>query len=179
MKNCALYGFVWALASAFLTLILFFAGLHSDPAKLSAAGWIGGLVGMAIAVACMIIGVRARRAEVPSGEDFTYGSAYGTAFGIAAIASVLSAAFTYVYWVFINPAIAEVIIQDQVSKLESSGLTGDRLDQATAGVRKIFAPIPQAVSTLVLLLIIGAVIALIVAGFLKRTKPAVDAPPVM
>src|ERR1019366_1394786 len=41
MKTCSLYGFLSALAGALLLLALYFLGFHSDPAKLSAAKWIG------------------------------------------------------------------------------------------------------------------------------------------
>ena len=97
MKTCALYGFIWALGGAFLTLILFFMGFHSDPAKLQAAGWIGGLAGVAIAVICMALGVRARRDEVPAEAEFGYGSAFGAGFLIALVQSVLTSVFWYVY----------------------------------------------------------------------------------
>ena len=61
MKTYLLYGFISSLAGAFLTLILYFAGFHSDPAKLAMAGWIGGLVGLAIVITCITLGVKARR----------------------------------------------------------------------------------------------------------------------
>ncbi|MFZ1055193.1 MAG: DUF4199 domain-containing protein, partial [Opitutaceae bacterium] len=172
MKTCALYGFIWALGGAFLTLILFFMGFHSDPAKLQAAGWIGGLAGIAIAVICMVLGVKARRAEVPAEAEFGYGSAFGAGFLIALVQSVLTSVFWYVYRVYINPGFGDIVIQDQLSKMEAKGLTGDRLDKAESVVRMMNGPVLQIIFALIGGIILGTVLALIIAAFVKRAAPA-------
>jgi hypothetical protein len=171
MKTCSLYGFIWALAGAFLTLILYFTGFHSDPAKLSAAGWIGGLAGLGIAITCMSIGVKARRSEIPPEADFGYGAALWAGMLISIVASLLSSIFGYVYWSLINPAFADVVVQDQVAKLEARGVSGDKLEKAEAMTRTMAAPVPQAVIALIVGVLFGLVIALIVAAVLKRPSP--------
>jgi hypothetical protein len=65
MKTCSLYGFISALAGALLALALYFTGFHSDPAKLPAAKAIGLCAGLAIVITCLVLGVKARRAEIP------------------------------------------------------------------------------------------------------------------
>jgi hypothetical protein len=171
MKTCALYGFISALGGAFLTLILFFAGFHSDPAKLAAATWVGGLGGLGIAITCLALGIKARRQEVPANQEFGYGAALGAGFLISVVSSLLSAIFTYVYYSFINPAFIDIILQDKMAKLEASGVSGDRLDKAEAGMKMFMGPIPQAVSVVIGGIIIGVLISLIVAAILKRPTP--------
>src|SRR5271169_3395189 len=95
MKTCALYGFITALAGAFLVLALFFLGFHSDAAKLTAAQAIGGIGGLAIGATCTVLGVRARRAEVPATEDFGYGRALGAGVMISIFAALLNSLFGY------------------------------------------------------------------------------------
>ncbi len=177
MKTSALYGFIWALAGAFLTLILYFTGFHSDVAKLATAGWIGGIAGLGIAVTCMVVGVKARRAELPAEADFGYGAALWTGVLISIVASLLSSLFSYIYWAFINPGFADIVVQNQVSKLEAGGMTGDKLDKAEAMTRVMASPVPQSIIALIMGVLVGTIIALIIAGFLK--KPSSDTPPTM
>jgi ABC-type Fe3+-siderophore transport system permease subunit len=171
MKTCSLYGFISALAGAFITLILYFLGFHSDVSKLTAASWIGGLLGLAVTVICLVLGVRARRDETPKDADFGYGSALWAGTLISVVSSALSAIFTYAYYAFINPAFAEIVLQDKQAKLEASGMSGDRLEKMEAMNRWFMNPVPMAVTTLIMIIVIGVVLSLIVAAFLKRPAP--------
>jgi hypothetical protein len=173
MKTCSLYGFISTLGGALLTLALYFAGYHSDPAKLTAATWVGGLGGLAIASACMALGVKARRAEVPETEAFGYGQALGAGALVALVSSVLSAVFTYAYYAFINPGFTEILLQDKMDKLQAKGISGAQLDQAEKFTRLMLNPVPASVFALIAGFIAGFIIALIVAAFLKRPAPAI------
>jgi hypothetical protein len=172
MKTCALYGFISALAQAFLYLALFFLGFHSSVEKLPAAQWIGGVVALVIAVGFTALGVKARRNEVPESEPFGYGRAVWAGVVITFIASVLTSVFSYCYNAFINPGFSDILLQDANNKLEAKGLTGAGLDKMEGLNRTMFTPVPEAVIGLVLGVILGVVIALIVAAVLKRPEPA-------
>jgi hypothetical protein len=176
MKTCALYGFISALGGAFLTLILYFCGFHSDPAKLAAATWIGGLAGLTVAVTCIVLAVKARRAEVPANVEFGYGRALGVGVGVSAFAAFLSSIFMYVYYGYINPGFTDIVVQDKMAKLAASGMSGDRLEKTEAGMRMFMGPIPQAVTALIGGFVFGFVISLIVAAVLKRPAPANTSP---
>jgi hypothetical protein len=172
MKTCALYGFISTLAGAFLVLILYFAGFHSDPAKLGAAKVIGGFGGLAIAIACTVLGVRARREETAAAEEFGYGATLGAGVLISLVASILGAIFTYAYHAFINPGFSEILIQDAMSKLEAKGISGAQLDKIESFNRVMFSPVAMAVIALIFGFIGGVIISLVVAAFLKRPAPA-------
>jgi Protein of unknown function (DUF4199) len=174
MKTYALYGFISALAGAFLTLILYFLGFHSDAAKLSAAAWIGGILGLGILITCIVLGIRAKRTERPATEKFGFGSSFGAGFMVSLVSTVLSTGFTYIYNAYINPAFTEIMLQDRLSKMENSGMAGDKLDKAEAMTRMMFNPIPQALYFLVAGIIFGAILSLILAGFF--TRPASQPP---
>ncbi len=177
MKTSLLYGFISALGGAFLTLILFFLGFHSDPAKLGTAGWVGGLIGTAVAVVCVVLGVKARKAEAPPDQPFGYGKAFGAGMMVSVVSSVLGALFAFLYWAVINPGISDIVVQSQVAKFEANGLTGDKLDNAEAMVRKMASPLPQAITALIFGLLFGLVISLIVAAILKKPEP--ESPPTL
>jgi hypothetical protein len=172
MKTCALYGFISALAGAFLVLILYFLGFHSDPAKLGAAQAIGTIAGLAVVIVIIALGVKARREEVPAGEEFGYGATLGAGVLISLVSAVLSAIFTYAYHAFINPGFSNILIQDAVAKMEAKGISGDQLDKIESFDRVIFSPPAMAAIALIMGFIIGVIISLIVAAFLKRPAPA-------
>jgi hypothetical protein len=168
MKTCALYGFISALAGAFLTLIEFFLGLHSDASKLPVANWVGGISGLAIFITCLTLGVRARRGEVPAMDGFGYGRALWAGILVSFFSSVLGALFNFAYNSFINPALSDIILQDRLAKLESSGMSGDKLDKAESITRFMLSPVPESVYFLVMGLVIGLIVSLIVAAIVKR-----------
>jgi hypothetical protein len=171
MKTCALYGFINALAAAFLTLVVYFLGFHSSVEKLQAGKWPTALVGIAVAVTCMVLGTRARREEVPVAESFGFGRALWAAFLVALIASVLTAIFNYCYYAFINPGISDILLQDSMTKLQNSGMSSDRMDKMEAMNRTFMTPPWETLFSFGGSLVFGFLIALILAGFLKRPTP--------
>jgi hypothetical protein len=175
MKHCLLFGFVSALATAFVTLVLYFAGFHSDVAKLGAANWIGGLVDLAIAVTCVVLGTRAVREDNPPGEAFGYGRALWAALRTAIVAVVIGTVFSYCYLAFINPGFSDVLLQDKMQKLEASGASGAKLEQAEAMTRMFLSPGWAAIFGLVFGMLYSLVIALIVAACMKRPAEAAPA----
>ena len=177
MKNPSIFGFISALGTAFLTLVLYFLGLHSDASKLGTAGWIGGLGGILIGVTCTAIGVRTERSEVEAGKPFGFGSAFKCGMLVSIVAAVLNAGFAFLYWAVINPGFADVVVQSQLAKFEASGISGDRLEKAEAMTRKMASPLPQAVVALIFGVIFGLIVSLIIAAIMKRSEP--DAPPTL
>jgi hypothetical protein len=171
MKTCTLYGFIAALGGAFLTLVLYFLGYHSSVEKLHAGKLPAAVLGIGIAVACMALGTKARREEVPVTEPFGYGRALGAAFLVGLISSVLSAIFSYCYYAFINPAFSDIIFQDSAAKLEASGISGDKLDKIEAMNRTFMTPAWETIFGFGASVVFALLIALILAAFLKRPAP--------
>jgi len=177
MKHCLLFGFISALACSFVTLVLFFAGFHSDVSKLGTANVVGGVANLAIAITCMVLGTKAVREDNPPEEAFGYGRALWAGFRIAAVSTVISSVFSYCYFAFINPGFSDVLLQDKMTKLEASGVSGAKLEQAESMTKMFLAPGPAAIFGLVIGLIFGLVVSLIVAAFLKRAPQAPAVPP--
>jgi hypothetical protein len=96
---------------------------------------------------------------------------------VVAVSTFLTAIFNYVYAAFINPAFIDVMLQDQMDKLQAKGMGGAQLEQAEKITRFMMSPGMQAVFTLLGGLFIGFLLSLIVAAFLKRPEPA-GPPPV-
>ena len=168
MKTYLTYGAAIAGANFVVVLVLYILGFHSDPAKLSAAQWIGGCGGLAIGIICTVLGIKARRAQVRAAEPFGYGSALGAGVMITLFAALISVATTYVYGGLINPHFTEVIIQSQADQLEAKGLSAEKIEQ----VQKMSAPFMKLPAQMAFGFLggmfFGPVISLISAAFLNR-----------
>jgi Protein of unknown function (DUF4199) len=169
MKNCLIYGFVMTFAAFLLRLVLFIAGLESDPAHSTAARWIGGFAGLVIAIVVLVLGIKARRREVPPETEFTYGQAFKTGMGIQLFCAIFSPVTTYVYLSVINPHFIDMMIQANRDKMEARGLGSDQIDRAEHMMRLFTTPGAQAIESFFGVLIFGAIVTLIVAAFLRRT----------
>ncbi|MBX7068346.1 MAG: HAD-IC family P-type ATPase, partial [Microthrixaceae bacterium] len=144
MKTYSLYGFYTALASMVLTLAIYFLGYHSDPAKFSTGQIIGSVGGLAIGITFIVLGTKARRAEWPVAEDFTYGNAFVAGFMTMFCAGVIGIVTNYLYFQVINPGIAERFAQLRAMGIKTVMITGDnpvtaRVIAAEAGVDDFLA----------------------------------------
>ena len=172
MKTYLTYGSAMAGGGFLLVIVLYVLGLHSDPAKLSTAQWIQGCVGLAISITCIVLGTKARRAQVPPTENFGYGSALGAGVMIALFAALIGLVTTFLYGGVINPHFFDVILQAQTEQLEAKGISADKIEQ----IQKVSAPFMKLPAQMAFGflggLFFGTLISLVTAAFLKR--PAND-----
>jgi hypothetical protein len=178
MKPYLSFGAFIALGNAVVTLVLYLAGFHSDPAKLSTAGYIAMVAGLAIGITLLVFGIRAKRAQIPVTEEFNYGKAFGAAVMISLFATLFSSVFMFIYQSFINPSFADVMVQAQISAMQAKGMPSDTIDKAEGMMRMMLKPAVQAGIGFISGMIFNVVISLIVAAFLRR-KASTDlaAPP--
>jgi len=177
MKTYVTYGFMMALGGLLLNLALYFLGFHSEVEKFGTAQWIGGLGGLAIVVVLIVLGTKARRNEVPLSEEFGYGRALGAGVMIVLFGALFGVVVNIVYMKFINPGMADLIVQVQSAKFEAKGMSGAQLEQAEKFTRMMTGPIISSIFNFFGGMIIGTIISLITAAFLKRSASA-EPPPV-
>ena len=168
MKTYLSYGSAMAGAGFVLTLALYILGFHSDPSKLTAAQWIQSCLGLGISVTCIVLGTKARRAQVPATDEFGYGSALGAGVMISLFSALLALVTTFLYFGVSNPNFVEVMLRAQAATLEAQGRSADQIEQ----IQKIsgtFMKLPmQMVFGFFGSLLFGTIISLISAAFLKR-----------
>ncbi len=182
MKVPFMYGALIAIFNAILILVLFFLGYHNDAAKLASLGVIPSIISVIISIVGIALAVRAKRAELPASEKFSYGSAFVTALLTGIIAGLLGAVFYLLYVQLINPELMAVQMQMQSDKLAAKGLSSQQIEQANKIAGFFLKPVIQFLFAAVFSCIFAAITALIVAAFFRRdaaplhTAPATPPP---
>jgi hypothetical protein len=179
MKHAFFYGFVSALISVLYTLGLYFTGFHSSVEKINAVAVISPIIALIVAITCMVLGARALRDDARPEENFGYGSALLASFGVSVVSTVLYAIFNFCYVTWLNPDIIDLMVQSQVAKLEAKGVSGAQLDNAEAMTRKLMQPIPSLFFVLISGIVLGLLISLIVAIFVRKRAEVAAAPPLV
>ena len=185
MKTPLTYGVIMAVASALLTLGLFFAGFHDSVERIeSGLGKFIAFVGpLAITIACLALAMREKRANTPADTSWGYGSALWTGVLTGLLAALFSAVFAYLYFAFINPGMTEVLYQAELAKLEAKGLSPEQIDRAEQFMRKMLSPGIVTVFQSIGGFLITVVLSLIIAIFYKNRAHVPDsgdrAPPVL
>jgi hypothetical protein len=179
VKAYLIHGLAIAGAGAVLAIVLYLLGFHSDPQKLTTAQIIGTCGTIAFSAIGIRQGIRARRAQIPATEEFTYGQAFGAGFMVGLFAALFAIVTTYVYSKFINPEFVDTIVQAQVAKLEAQNVPADGIEAAEKIIRRMSGPEIQAGAAFIMALLINTIVALIVAAFSKRPAAPLsyEAPP--
>jgi MFS family permease len=175
MKTTFKFGAGIAVTSFAMGLILFFLGFHNEPEKLSAGQWIGSIGAILITAIGLTMAMKARREEMDPEEGFGYGRAMGTGSLTSLWSSLLGAILTMIYAVGINPNMQEIIMDNEIAKMEEKGMPANAIEQAEGIMKFITSPAMMGVTNFIMGIFFGVIISLIIAAFVKR--PAVDVVP--
>lgn len=178
MNTYILYGLAGAVFGAVMNMVLFVLGLHGEKAHLMNDWKVGALlflVGTAVNVAVIVLGLRAWRQEAP-GKGMSYGRGVGGGCLIGLWQGLGSMVFMVVYGFVINPGFKDAMIAAQMAKMQASGAPAEAYPVAEKMMGVMFNPILQGVMTLFGTIFFSLLIALIAAAVLKR-EPAASAAP--
>ena len=175
MKTPLIYGLYMALGGLVLNLILFFLNFHTDVEKFSTGQWIGGILGLIIAITCIALGTKARRDEIPTTEDFGYGSALGSGVMIGVFSCLFGLVSNFLYMRVINPGFREVIIQAQAAKMDAKGIPAAQIERMESMMRSPVGTVINTVSFIIIGMIFFTLISFITAAIFKR--PAAQGQP--
>jgi Protein of unknown function (DUF4199) len=161
------YALAWTLCTAVFMLILYFTGYQTE--KL-AAGKNLQYLGILIPIVVLYLGINAVRDEQPGGV-LTYGQGVSAGMGISVFAGLMGAVYTWFHFTFINPRFTEYMMEVVRSQWAQRGLSAEQMDRAEGFTRTFISAPAQAIIGCVFTILIGLVLSLIVAAFLKRDKP--------
>lgn len=172
MKTYLIYGSASAFGGTLVVLAVYFLGWHDTPDKLDLANAVQTVLALAIGVTCTVLGIKARRAELPASQDFGYGSALGAGVMITLFAALIGMFVQLIYGTVINPGLSDVIQQSQAAKMSEQGLSADKIEQIQKMTAIMWKPPVMAVIGFLSGMFFGTLISLVAAAFLKRA--AVD-----
>ncbi|MCC6415314.1 MAG: DUF4199 domain-containing protein [Opitutaceae bacterium] len=175
MKTSLTYGFIMALGTSLVSLALFFLGFHDDPAKVQTSQNISMVLNTAIAIICIVLGMREKRALTPADKNWGYGSALGTGLMVSLWGALFATLYTYCYFALINPAMGDVIYQAQVLKMEEAGMSSADIARAEPIMRKWMSPVVITIMGFFMIFIFNVLISFIAAIFVKNRPAAIAA----
>jgi predicted membrane protein len=117
------------------------------------------------------------RDNLPGGF-ISFGKAFTSGFLIVLISAIIASLYTYIFLVFIDPAYLQKIIEqsmdDAQAKMVAKGLSEEQMEPALAMTRKFLNPTFMSIIALVSSAIVGAILSLIAAAFLKKEDKSFD-----
>jgi hypothetical protein len=168
MSTTFLYALILAIGQILLALVGFFAGYQTD--KINSGAWFG-FMPLLLIVAVVWLGTRAVREE-DAGKYLTYGKGVSTGLMICLYSGLIGAVYTYVHFAFVNPNFPDYLIEASRAKWAAAGMSDSQMEAGEKGVRMFTKPPIQAVFGFVITVVLGLIISLVTAAFLKRNPPA-------
>jgi hypothetical protein len=125
---------------------------------------------MAVLVVGIILAMRSFKEQNAGFMD--YGQGLGVGMIVSGVVGLLSAAFMYVYTTFVDPEMMTRVMDKARADLEAKGtMTDAQIDQAMAMSSKFTTGPFMLLFAVVGTLVLGLIISLIAAAFVKNSKP--------
>ncbi|HLP02193.1 MAG TPA: DUF4199 domain-containing protein [Opitutaceae bacterium] len=178
MNTYMLYGLAGAILGAVMNMVLFALGLHGEKAQLMNDWKVGALlfvIGIAISVVVIVLGLRAWREEAP-GKGMSYGRGVGGGCLIGLWQGLGSMLFSILYGFVINPGFKDAMIAAQMAKMQEQGQPPEAYAMAEKFMGFMLNPIVQGVTTFFGTMFFAVVISLVAAAVLKREPQAPELP---
>ncbi|MGI4761764.1 MAG: DUF4199 domain-containing protein [Janthinobacterium lividum] len=155
------YGLLTGLVSVIISFGIYALELDQNPVARFAT--------MAVLVVGIILAMR--NFKVQNGGFMSYGQGLGVGVTVASIVGLLSTAFVYVYTTFVDPELMTRVMDRARADMEAKGMPDAQIDQAMAFSAKFTTGPVMLIFTLLGSIIIGLLISLLVAAFVKNPKP--------
>jgi hypothetical protein len=127
-----------------------------------------------LSIAVLIVGIilAMRDFKRQNAGFMSYGQGMGVGMTVSGIVGLLSAAFVYIYTTFVDPEVMTRIMDKARADMEAKGSMSDaQIDQAMAMSAKFMTGPFMLIFTIVGSLIMGLIISLIAAAFVKNPQP--------
>ena len=170
MVNYIFYGLVTSAVSFGYSLLLYALGYHGE--KIEQAALLGSFSYVIIIIG-LILGIREARKEVlEESKVFSYGSGFKAGSLISVFMAIGNAVFSYIYIAFINPSMVDAMIEFQGQKMIEKGVAQEQIAAMENMSRTMSQPPIQALSALIGTIIIGILLTLIIAIFMRTRREA-------
>lgn len=160
LKSALNQGAIVGLILMVISLIIYVFELYDANQYLS---WVS----MAILVAGIAMGIKSYR-DKQGGGFISYGSAVGYGTMVALFAGIISSFVTYIYLGYIDDGFVQHQLMVQEDEMYERGMPEEQIEMAMTWTKKFMAPGALAVMGVIMNTLIGLIISLIAAAFLKK-----------
>lgn len=167
MSTTLLYALIMAIAQIVLTLISFFLGYQTD--KINSGTWFG-FMPLLVSIIILALGIKAVREE-QEGRYLTFGKGVATGTLISLYSCLITAAYTYIHFTYVNPNFQDYLIEASRIKWAAAGINESQMEGMEKGVRMFTKPIIQTLVYPIMGMIFGVILSLIISAILKRNPP--------
>ena len=167
ISNGIYFGSITGAALIVFSLIMFLLDLYLN----KTVSWLSYL----ILAGGMFYGTFDYRKNYTNGF-MTYGKAFSSCFWIGLFGGVLISVYMFVFARFIHPGFVNEILEKARENMVNSSqqMTEEQIDTALEYTRKFTTPVMMVVWSLVMYAASSAIIALILAFFLKKEDPSLN-----
>lgn len=162
-NNSLFYGSITGAGFILMALVMYITELPMDSPV--------GYVSYVILLAGIIYGTLEYRNKSLGGY-ISYGQAFLAGFLVIVFASVLSSIYTYVFFTFFDPEahakIVETAMEKSREKMIDNGMADDQIETALNISKSFMSPISMALMSLLMNSLVGGLVSLITAAFLKK-----------
>ncbi len=165
MKPGVKFGLICSGASVLWSLLLFITGLN----RIDSA-WIFNVLAVGIPVYCCALAISEYKSTVGGGY-VRFNSAFQESAIVILFNSLVTAVFSIIYIQFIDPTFMDFIMQKQVTKMQEMGMGEEQIQKMLDQSAKWQTPGMMFFWTLVGSLVLGFIVALIMAAIMKKPNP--------
>ncbi|MFM9056895.1 MAG: DUF4199 domain-containing protein, partial [Bacteroidota bacterium] len=121
-------------------------------------------------IVCIVLAVYEER-KSNSGGFISFSKAFKTGLVVIVLGTLINSAYAVLYAEVIDPDFMEYVEEQQIEKLEESGLSDEQIEANMSVFRMMKSPFGMFTFSLIYGVFSGAIYALIVAAILRRNDP--------
>ncbi len=160
MKSALNFGAKLGLVLMIISLVIYVFELYEANRWLS---WVS----MAIMAAALFMGIKNYR-DKENGGFISYGSAVGYGVLVSLFAGIITSFVTYIYLGYIDDGFIQYELMRSEDEMYNQGMPEEQIEMAMSWTKKFVAPGALAVFGVIGNTLIGFIISLIAAAFLKK-----------
>ncbi len=165
MKPSVKFGLINAGLGILFAMILYVTGLNRN-----AHANLIQMIGFVFPIYCIAMAAKEVR-QTNNNGFISFGETFRLGFAITAIGALVGAAYHFVYLKFIDPTYIDFQMNQQLEKLQESGLSEEMIDNQIQMTAKFMTPISQFGFGLVFGILFGVLLSLIMAAIVKKPNP--------
>ena len=159
MPSASRHGFFLGFALVVMQTIFYLADIKTDS--------VFGYLSYIILFGGLFLSVRQYRDELNSGF-ISYGRSVGYGVVVSLMAGIISSAFIFILYEFIDTSFLPRMLLEAEIKLEEQNLPPDQLEMALEINQKMFTPFAVSMMSILGYVFMGTLFSLVVAVFLKK-----------